>query len=528
MSQQHIDWKRRGTAAEKTMDVLKRRVRSLYNEGAQTAIHRQLERAREREEEARRRREVMSARNEELERHSAALEATVARRTADLRAILDNVTFGFLVMDEACRVQPGFTRSCEGLLGKPVREGDDVCALLEMTGTTNDSMFRAGIEQVFEDLMPEEVSVEQLPGQFVLGGRRVRAECRAIRRDDDSIENVLVTISDVTPLYEAERRAQQNAALVGILRQKSAFSAFVADAFGRLESCRGALGDTAYVRRSVHTIKGNAASYGLVDVADAAHGVESREAIGSDDLGTIEAALGSFLAEHEDVLGADVASGAGAIEVGQADLDLLRGLLDPLDPDALAAWGQRISRRPVGELLGPIDVFVSRVAERADRAVSFSASGLDTPVDPDVMGPVIATLSHLIRNAIDHGIEPRDERGEKPGAGALSLDVAREDDAWTIEVADDGRGIDLARLAERAVERGDLSRAQIEAMDEAGRAELIFLDGLSSRDAVSELSGRGVGMGAVREAVAGQGGTIDVCTEAGRGTRFRIAIPAAV
>jgi two-component system chemotaxis sensor kinase CheA len=526
-TESHSDWKRRGEAAEKTADVLKKRVRSLYNEGAQTAIHRQLERAREREEEQRRKRDVMSARNAELQRNSAVLEETVARRTADLKAILDNVTFGFIVIDADCKVMPGFTRSCEALLGRTFEAGADACELLGMVGTTSEPMFRMGIEQAFEDFMPEEVTVEQLPKSFVVDERRLNADCRAIRETSGAVENVLVTISDVTALFEAERRAHRNAALVGILRQKSAFAAFVSDAKGRIAACRESIEDQPFIRRSIHTIKGNAASYGLFDVASTANQVEERTEIRIEEVNVVEGVLDTFLTEHIDVLGSDLANGADSVEVGSDELDVLRRILDPIDPSALQAWGQSVIQRPVSELVGPLDEFVARVAEKVERNVEFRAEGLDVKVDPKIMQPIVSTMTHMIRNALDHGIEPESQRGDKPAAGQLIARFESSEDSWSVEVRDDGCGIDTDKLLAKALERGDLTEQAAADLGPKERLELIFLDGLSSREVATSLSGRGVGMSAVREAVELQGGSIAIESTIGEGTRFRIEVPKA-
>lgn len=522
-----IDWSRRGPAAEKTIAILKKRVRSLYNDGAQTAIHRQLERAREREEKQRQKRAVFMAKTAELERYSQELEVTVAERTADLRAILDNVTFGFVIVDRETRVLPGFTESCHGLLGTTVEDGAELCKLLRVAGSGVEAMIRMGIEQVFDDFMPEDVTVEQIPSQFALDGRRIQTEYRVIRGEGGDPEKVLVTISDVTALWEAERRAHDNAALVGILRQKSAFAAFVGDARSRLAASREAIDDGAFVRRAIHTVKGNAASYGLLDLAAEAHRIEGGSAIGRSDLDSLEESLQSFLEQHRDVLGSDLVAGGSSVEVDSEDVRELRRLLHPVDVESLEAWGRRILKRPINELVGPLEVFVDRIAERLERPVSFEVEGADLTVDPEIMQPIVGTLTHLLRNALDHGLEPESERGQKDPVGKLMASFREENGQCVVEIQDDGRGIDIEGLAAKAVASGHCTEAEAEAMGDAEKARLIFLDGLSSREEASELSGRGVGMPAVLEVVRAQGGQVLVSTKAGEGTSIRLEVPVA-
>ncbi|MFK7741105.1 MAG: ATP-binding protein [Planctomycetota bacterium] len=525
-----IDWNRRGPAAEKTVSILKQRVRSLHDDGPQTAIHRQLERSREREEKQRQKRAVFMAKTAELERYSKELEATVAQRTADLRAILDNVPFGFVLIDRDAVVQPGFTKSCEHLLARGIAEGDTLFDILGATDSGTESMLRVGVEQVFDDFMPEDVSLEQIPSQFSINSRRIKIDYRVVRTESGDVENILVTISDVTALWESERREQENAALIGILRQKSAFAGFVDDARSRIAASVSAMEDPEidhdrFVRRAIHTIKGNASSYGLTALAEEAHRIEGYSDIQSDDVRSLAKVLDRFMEQHRDVLGEFLAGGEGSLEVGPAEIRALREMLDPIDVHSLQEWSQRILQRPLSELIGPLEVFVDRIAERLERPVDFAVEGTDMHADPSVMQPVVGTLTHLIRNAIDHGLEPESERGNKPPIGRLRASFREEGGNYIVEVRDDGRGIDVARLASKAVEKGLLSEEDSKAKSREELAQLIFLDGLSSRDEATELSGRGVGMPAVREVVHSHGGDIKLETTPGEGTCIRLELP---
>lgn len=160
-----------------------------------------------------------------------------------------------------------------------------------------------------------------------------------------------------------------------------------------------------------------------------------------------------------------------------------------------------------------------------DRQVQFTVTGAETPVDPECTGDVLRNVTHLLRNAMDHGLEPDWERGDKPAVGALSLDLSREDEGWQIVVADDGRGIQVDTVTQRATEEGRISAAEASEMGREEKLNLIFLDGLSSKFEATEISGRGVGMSAMREAVERAGGVLKVETEIGRGTRIVIHIP---
>lgn len=521
-----IDWKRRALAAEKTVDVLKVRVRGLYNGTGRSSIANQLDKARERDARNRQRRELMEVRAAELQKHSDRLEDEVAARTRQVQTILDNVTFGFLVIDRELVVQPGFTRSCEALFGAPVETGNDLADLLRVQGQGPHTNLLLGVDQVFEDMMPEELTLSQMPQRFEVGDRILRVEGRTIRDADDGIEALLLTVSDISALEVAQRRSATNETLIGILNQKTAFHAFLVDCKLRLQGSREANGDEVFIRRAVHTIKGNSASYGLDDVASVVHRLEGEAVIDEAALDTIEAALVSFLERHKAVLHLDWAQlEVTSYEVTNRDMGRLRELLNSggEQSSSIQRWTAEVVQRPAGELIGPVEAFVERLAERLEKEVGFTFTGGDVCVDAELMRPIFSNLSHLLRNALDHGIEPPWDRGDKDRRATLCVEVVDVGDAFEVRVADDGRGIDGDAVFNKAVERGVISAdAQL---DRAQRHALIFEDGLSTAEVATSVSGRGVGMSAIKATLESCGGRVEIDTELGRGTKFTLHVP---
>jgi two-component system chemotaxis sensor kinase CheA len=136
-------------------------------------------------------------------------------------------------------------------------------------------------------------------------------------------------------------------------------------------------------------------------------------------------------------------------------------------------------------------------------------------------------LAHLIRNAADHGIETTSERAAagKTGTGTVRLDAYHEGDQVVIEVSDNGRGIDREKVIRRAIERGLMSATETSRMNEAEINHLIFTPGFSTAENVTEISGRGVGLDVVKSALDNLKGSIEIETEAGKGTTFRLIVP---
>lgn len=205
--------------------------------------------------------------------------------------------------------------------------------------------------------------------------------------------------------------------------------------------------------------------------------------------------------------------------------------------DRLHALVKGLHDRVMGARMTPIQVITDRlprvardVARRKGLEVELQLSGTETELDRVILDELADPLLHLLRNCIDHGLESPAERvaAGKPATGHVRVEVQRERDRVRVEVSDDGRGMDAAKLRTAAVARGLLTAGQAEALSDAEAWMLCCLPGLSTAAEVSDISGRGVGMDAVKRAVEGVGGTLDIRSEPGRGTRFVLRLPLTV
>jgi two-component system chemotaxis sensor kinase CheA len=182
---------------------------------------------------------------------------------------------------------------------------------------------------------------------------------------------------------------------------------------------------------------------------------------------------------------------------------------------------------PLGQVFDKLARVVRKLARELDKDVRLSISGADTELDKLIVEELSDPLMHMIRNAIDHGIEKPAERVAlgKPRAGQVVLSAYQKGNRVVIELTDDGAGMDWRRLRDKAVERGFLSREESVDISPAQAVNLIFTPGFSTRDKVNETSGRGVGMDVVKTNISKLSGMIDVASEPGRGSRFRITLP---
>jgi chemosensory pili system protein ChpA (sensor histidine kinase/response regulator) len=185
---------------------------------------------------------------------------------------------------------------------------------------------------------------------------------------------------------------------------------------------------------------------------------------------------------------------------------------------------------PVGRLFAPFVRMVRDGSRAAGKSVVLEVRGETVEMDTTIVELMADPLIHLVRNAIAHGIEPEEgRRGKgKPPQGTIHLGAAHKGGSIYIEVADDGRGIDVEAVAEAARRGGFVTAETLARLGERDILDLIFLPGLTTATSVTTAAGRGVGMDVVRSNVSRLGGEIEVQTEAGRGTRFRIRLPLTV
>ena len=185
---------------------------------------------------------------------------------------------------------------------------------------------------------------------------------------------------------------------------------------------------------------------------------------------------------------------------------------------------------PVGRLFAPFVRMVRDGSRAAGKSVVLEVRGETVEMDTTIVELMADPLIHLVRNAIAHGIEPEDVRRRegKPSQGTIHLGAAHKGGSIYIEVADDGRGIDVEAVGEAARRGGFVTAETLARLGERDILDLIFLPGLTTATSVTTAAGRGVGMDVVRVNVSRLGGEIEVQTEAGRGTRFRIRLPLTV
>jgi two-component system, chemotaxis family, sensor kinase CheA len=454
------------------------------------------------------------------------MTAAVEREQA-MQLVLDSMGDGLIVCELDGTITPIRSRSACAWFGVPP-DGARLWSYL----AGDDLLLAARIELAFqsmaEDVMPFELSATLGPARLPRAGRFYSLGYKQVFASD-TFSQIVVSVVDVTEavaLERAERAARELPAMVGhLIRDRAGFTMML-DEVERLLGELGTVDELAVRARIIHTLKGTTSIFGFRWFADSCHALEDELA---EDASVFDGrrleALRMAWRESLQPLGAllDRDQTDHRLHVLRDEYEhLLAELSSECPHEELSSLVRSWLREPMAPAFEGLGLQATRLAGELGKSLRVA---VDAPGRlPEVaIAPVLAQLVHAVRNAIDHGIEEPDERiaSGKPPESTLSISARSKDDALDIVITDDGRGIDWDRVRAKGVSLG------LPTTTERALTELLFHDGLSTRDVVSDVSGRGVGMGSLREAIRAIGGVIDITSERGRGTRVAVSLPIA-
>jgi ligand-binding sensor domain-containing protein/HPt (histidine-containing phosphotransfer) domain-containing protein len=471
----------------------------------------------------------LAAANVELAAANSGLKA----RNRQMRLVLDNVEQGFVTLDRAGVIAEERSAVVERWFGA-CEPGTTLADYLKRLDPVLGVRLSLGWMQLLEGVLPVELSIDQLTTRFESEGRNFELAFRPILDEAEGgdpacFKQVLVVISDVTAqlAQQAAEREQREALDVfeHIIRDRAGVEQFRLEAGVLCEQiCAAPSPPPGELKRLVHTLKGNAGVFGLGRLADLCDLIESETEIENvPDRKLIEELMARWTEVDAMLLALLGAAPRNAVELLREDLDeLLAAVARGAGAAELRAIVESWSLEPMSQRL-------HRIAEQVQRLGRSLGKGEVRVVEEPhgvrlcatTWAPFWTALIHVVRNAVDHGLETPEERltaGKEitPTVTLRTFLTARE---LVIEVEDDGRGVAWSKIAERARAAG------LPAATEADLMAALWADGISTRDSVTEVSGRGVGAGAAREACEARGGRVELRGEAGRGTTFSFRFP---
>jgi two-component system chemotaxis sensor kinase CheA len=488
----------------------------------------------------------------ELEKYSKNLEKMVDERTAEIQklnqmmaALLDSLHQGFFVFNRDGLCLEVFSKACEHTVQiKPA--GHKIWDVLKLEAKQVPG-FQKWMLTVFGEMLPFEDLTALAPQKFNhTEGAEIQLEYYPLRTADGVLEGVVVVATDITELIEAQREAESERAhakmIVSLIQHKRQILSFLQDSESLLsemkqEFQKGPQADPESLFRCLHTLKGGAASFSIKPMADQAHESESLltqwkcepnpelfEKLKTASLG-IEDQFQKFTVENEKILGPAEKVRQRWVEVPAESLSQFQGKL-PLHLQQ--EFVSEFLMEPIGNLFRQYDEVAQAVAEREMKSLApLKFNNGQLAVLPEPYNQLFSTFIHAYRNAVDHGIESPSRREEagKLTQGSIETTFSVFKEAQTewlqIEVRDDGGGVDPQKIRDRLKSKG------IETSEETDAQVIqhLFDSQFSTKETVTETSGRGVGMDAILHAAQRLGGTAWVESNLGQGTCLKVKVP---
>jgi PAS domain S-box-containing protein len=470
--------------------------------------------------------DITARREAEVAVHAALEEveqghAELGRANENLQGVLDSMREGLVVCDREGVLTGTQSKTALDWFGKP-QDKMLLWDYLFEEASDRKLQFQAAFEQVTEDFLPFELSVAQFPKLFLRGDRTYGVHCHQVIRNGE-FAGMVFTIADITLELEQTQIQKLNRelpAIVGnLLRDREGFQEFVEETEQMLAKL-GATAEHVEQKRLLHTLKGNTALYGFESIAAACHELEDAMELddGEPTKESVEAltrqwntALGRFSV----FLASETPSTSVRLEQSEYE-DLLNKLESRHDYADILAMARQWANPPMSQVLGIYARTVRQLGVRFHKEAEAQIldHGLRLPA-PEIRA-FTGVLVHVVRNAIDHGLETPEERERagKSKVGHIAIESCIEGGEFVISIEDDGRGIDWDAIRLHA-EQQSLPNSTEEDLVDA-----LFADGLTTREVVSDVSGRGVGLGSVRHTCEQLGGQVRVTSQRGKGTRF--------
>lgn len=497
---------------------------------------------------------VIEEQNRTLEQKVEERTAMLRQKTNDINNMLQNMHQGIFTIVMGGRVHPEYSRYLETILETGAIADADVMELLFSNtnlGSNAVNQVQAALGAVLgEDAMMFDFNRHCLVKEYTRTmpngkAKILELDWDPIANEYDVIEKLMVTVRDVTELRGLQAEAEKQKWELEVIGQILAVSAnkflsFTKDANRFLDENEALIKTTttasadavAILFRNMHTVKGNARTYGFRSITDAAHEAESTYDKMRKDAATPweadkmlhELYRTRELVQTYEMIYKEKLAGGGSdgVFVDKVLVDKLKGSLDKVDGSDVAQLRNAVEKvRSILQAIGTesipsvLDAIVKSMPDLAQRlgkeAPHIVIKDNDVRLSAEVVPVLKNVFTHSFRNAIDHGLETPAERKAqgKPDKGTITLEVDQDNNGHIIlRMRDDGRGLAINKLKQKAIDKGIFQSG--EQVTDEQLAELIFMSGVSTADNVSDVSGRGVGMDAIRKFVEKVGGKVEI------------------
>ena len=521
----------------------------------------ELSKKREKEIELLKQQQEILQRSNELEKlHRIEMEeknTELNAKNSSIRNLLDNAGQGFLSFNKDMIISQDYSLECTkifraeiggvnfiSLLGRFVQE--DKLSTIESVFNSIFSNESRSKNKVYLSLLPKELKIKE---------KTIRFEYKTIDENQDL--KIMLVLTDITDKKAMEMRMEEERnnlkLIVKVISNKNDLLATMEDfefffekqGYDIVHSGRNKKEVIFEIFRIIHTFKGDFGHLGMYNTGSNLHVLENTIAKMSEEIENLSANdLQRFIRDVDynsimdkdlyiisDVLGEDYLKAKENIQVSLEKIDELeakiKNMFEEQQAKELVYMIEQLKYSNIKEILFAYNDSVKNIAQRFEKEIAdIAITGEDIYIDKNKYSKTFKSFVHIFRNSVDHGIEPPESRliKGKPEYGTISCNLQTYKDSFKISIRDDGNGIHPEVIIKKAIEKGILKPDKADITYERA-VDLLFVDEFSTKEAVSALSGRGVGLPAVKAEVTNLGGNIYINSEPDKYTEFIITLP---
>ncbi len=489
----------------------------------------------------------LEAQNATLNENARELEninQTLDNKNLNLKNILNNVEQGFLNFKKDLLIQEEYSLQCEEIFNGAISHK----SLSSILYPSDENMmkfidellvkiFEADIAQrkLYLTLLPEEISIND----------RILSLCFKVVKDSKDEDIMMTIITDITEKRLLEKRMHEEQTILKMVVRTiinrdefrslvKEYKEFTGKSFKNIPK-----EEYEHIFRQIHNFKGNFSQYEMVSLVNKLNELENKLYEGKynfhvEDINGVK--LISWLREDLDIIetyaGKDFMKDGELFHVKKEKLieieNKIREVLPRNELKVILPLIRDLRSKPLKDLMRNYPEYVMKLSERLEKSVKpFEIAGDDIMIDANSYNDVLKSMVHIFRNSVDHGIETEDERLEagKEQVGNINCEIHDFEDEFQIIISDDGRGVDIKLLEQKCLDKGLYTEEELSEINYEEKINLMFEQGISTKEKDNHISGRGVGMSSVKQSVEECGGRIKVDNREGYGTVFTLTLP---
>lgn len=489
----------------------------------------------------------LEAQNLDLQDNSRSLEVmnqTLAQKNSKLKNILDNVEQGFFTFKQDLTIHSEYSLICDKIFSDYIY-GKTLSSILFPDNSNMQSFMNELLTKIFNSNESERKKyIPLLPEEAAMNNCIINISYKVVR-DEINEESIMVIITDITEKRLLEKKMDEERKTLKMVVKSIVNRLDFLDLVKEFEEFISVKHDKVseeeyeHLLRQIHTFKGNFSQYDMVNLVPKLNELEDKlyEKGAEFDLSDIDyTELQAWLKEDLDIItsyaGSDFMKDREYCYIKKEKLieieNKIQETLSQKGCKIILPLIKNLRYKSVKDLLRTYPGYVMKLSERLGKSIKpIEITGDEILVDPNYYSKVIKSLSHIFRNCVDHGIETEDERLElgKEQFGNILCDIKDNGDSFQIIISDDGRGINLEAIQEKAINKGLYTKDEWDGMTTIQKYDMIFKQGITTKEKANFISGRGVGMSAVKECILEIGGDIQVNSTPLVGTVFTISLP---